>query len=204
VSWRVRRHRAEVKGLRLALLSGAATLLVILLGAALLPPLRAFWQEPVPPRDPAQVSSVLSGPPERLRIPAINIYAPLVALRLDAKGELEAPKEFHVPGWYADGTPPGDVGPAVIAGHLDSLDGKAVFYRLSELQPGDVIEVERDEQWLTFHVVSAHRYAKNRFPTAEVYGPTPDAQLRLITCGGGFDQVNRTYRDNVVVFAVAA
>jgi hypothetical protein len=72
------------------------------------------------------------------------------------------------------------------------------------LRPDDLILVQRDGKWLTFEVVSTEKFAKNKFPTAEVYGPTPDAQLRVITCGGSFDPVRRSYRDNVVVFAVAA
>jgi sortase (surface protein transpeptidase) len=172
--------------------------------AAAFPPAKALFRDaPPPPDTEIQFSQVLTGPPSRLRIPKIGVDAPLVSLRLDKQGELQAPDDFQTPGWYADGTPPGDAGPAVIAGHVDSLEGKAVFYRLPELKPSDVIEVERDGQWLSFHVTSAHRYAKNRFPTAEVYGPTPDAQLRLITCGGGFDRDRRSYYDNVVIFAVA-
>jgi sortase (surface protein transpeptidase) len=144
-----------------------------------------------------------TGPPTRLRIPSIGVDADLGPLHMDRSNQLEAPADFQKPGWYAEGTPPGDVGPAVIAGHLDSVHGKAIFYRLPELRTSDVILVQRGGKWLTFQVVSTARFAKNKFPTAEVYGPTPDPQLRLITCGGGFDPERKSYRDNVVVFAVA-
>jgi sortase (surface protein transpeptidase) len=130
------------------------------------------------------------------------VDAPLVPLRLDNAGELEAPKDYDIPGWYAEGTPPGDTGPAVIAGHVDSLAASAVFRHLADLRPGDLIEVQRAGVWLKFTVVSAGRYPKGAFPTAEVYGPTPDPQLRVITCGGPFDRARNSYRDNVVVFAI--
>jgi len=144
----------------------------------------------------------LTGPPTWLRIGKINVDAPLVPLRLDATGSLEAPKDYDTPGWYADGTKPGDTGPAVIAGHLDSLAASAVFRHLTDLRAGDLIEVQRDGIWLRFDVLATGRYPKGAFPTAQVYGPTPDAQLRLITCGGSFDRARNSYRDNVVVFAV--
>lgn len=140
--------------------------------------------------------------PTNIRIEAIGVNTALVELGLDSAGALEAPMDYGVPGWYADGTPPGDVGPAVIAGHVDSKAGPAVFYRLTELRPGDTIQVRRGERWLAFTVVSQGRYAKDHFPTAEVYGPTPDAQLRLITCGGDFDRTVNSYRDNVVIYAI--
>jgi sortase (surface protein transpeptidase) len=126
----------------------------------------------------------------------------LDALHLDATGVLTAPSKYAVAGWYADGTPPGDVGPAVIAGHVDTTSGPAVFYRLVDLRVGSAVQVQRGGQWLSFHVVRVSRYPKNAFPTAQVYGPTPDAQLRLITCGGAFDRGRRSYIDNIVVFAV--
>jgi sortase (surface protein transpeptidase) len=143
-------------------------------------------------------------PPTRLRIPAIGVDAVLESLHLDAAGALRAPKDYARPGWYADGTKPGAVGPAVIAGHVDSTRGPAVFFHLHELRVGDRVEVSRDGRWVAFQVVASSQYAKNAFPTAQVYGPTPDAQLRLLTCGGSFDQSRRSYVDNVVVFAVLA
>src|SRR4029453_18220007 len=118
-------------------------------------------------------------------------------------GALTPPKNFAKAGWYADGTRPGDVGPAVIAGHVDSKRGPAVFYKLRELQAGDLIAVTRGGKTVRFRVVSTAWYPKKSFPTAEVYGPTPDRQLRLITCGGVFDHTLRSYKDNLVVYAVA-
>jgi Sortase domain len=143
------------------------------------------------------------GPPTRVRIPAIRVDSPLEDLTLDSAGALRAPVDYARAGWYSDGTVPGDIGPAVIAGHVDSHQGPAVFFRLYQLQPDDLIQVQRGERWVIFRVVSTARYPKDRFPTAEVYGPTPDAELRLITCGGVFNRTRRSYVDNVVVYAVA-
>jgi hypothetical protein len=142
--------------------------------------------------------------PARIRIPDIGVDAPLEALHLLPDGNLAAPRAWEEAGWYADGTRPGEIGPAVIAGHIDSTHGPAVFFRLDRLRPGARIEVERAGRWLSFRAVSIAEYPKNAFPTAEVYGPTPDPQLRLITCGGAFDRGHGSYLDNTVVYAVAA
>lgn len=168
------------------------------------PPLResAWLNGRAPVSDQAFEAEPLTGPPTRLRIPAIGVDVELGPLHMDRSNQLEAPADYQKPGWYAEGTAPGDVGPAVIAGHLDSLRGKAIFYRLPELKTSDLILVQRGGRWLTFQVVSTAQFAKDKFPTARVYGPTPDPQLRLITCGGGFDAERKSYRDNVVVFAV--
>jgi LPXTG-site transpeptidase (sortase) family protein len=141
-------------------------------------------------------------PPTRVRIPAIRVDSPLEDLTLDSSGALRAPVDYARAGWYAEGTVPGDVGPAVIAGHVDSHRGPAAFFRLYQLRPDDLIQVQRGDRWVIFRVVSTARYPKDKFPTVEVYGPTPDAQLRLITCGGAFNKTRRSYVDNVVVYAV--
>ncbi|MDT4988906.1 MAG: hypothetical protein QOI74_3000 [Micromonosporaceae bacterium] len=168
----------------------------------------AGWPvEPGAPIAAADAGDALSdggtSPPTRVRMPTIRVDSPLDPLGLNAAGALRAPTNFAHAGWYADGTVPGDVGPAVIAGHVDSGSGPAVFFRLYRLRPGDPVQVRRGDRWLEFRVVSTARYPKNGFPTADVYGPTPDAQLRLITCGGTFDTQRRSYVDNVVVDAVA-
>ncbi len=142
-------------------------------------------------------------PPTRVRITKIAVDSALQSLHLDSQGALQAPTDYGKAGWYADGTVPGAPGPAVIAGHVDSKFGRAVFYRLKELRPGDVIEVQNAARGVVFRVTQVGRYAKDRFPTAQVYGPTPDTQLRLITCGGPFDPAARSYVDNVVVYAAA-
>jgi sortase (surface protein transpeptidase) len=92
----------------------------------------------------------------------------------------------------------------VVTGHVDSADGPAVFFRLRELVPGDEVLVDRaDGTTARFTVTRVERHLKDAFPTQAVYGPTADAQLRLVTCGGDFDRSARSYEDNVVVFARA-
>ncbi|MCM4083628.1 class F sortase [Paractinoplanes hotanensis] len=157
-----------------------------------------------PAGDPfGSVAVAPTGAPTRLRIGAVKIDTPLETLRIGGDGALQPPKAFAKAGWYADGTAPGDTGPAVIAGHVDSKTGPAVFYRLRELTTGDRIEVVRGGESMRFTVTAIRWYPKTEFPTEEVYGPTPDRQLRLITCGGVFDRSLRSYRDNLVVYAVA-
>jgi hypothetical protein len=164
---------------------------------------RASWVVPSQldfvPDDP-----IGTAPPTRLRIPSLNVDTGLESLALDSSGALESPKQYGEAGWFANGTMPGDAGPAVIAGHVDSRTGPAVFFRLHELIPGAKVDVERDGKWLTFSVTAVERYPKTKFPSEKVYGPTPVAELRLITCGGTFDTVRNSYRDNVVVYAVFA
>lgn len=156
------------------------------------------------PRWVAAATRAPDNPPTRLRIDTIGVDTPLEALRLDAAGALTPPQDFALAGWYAEGSVPGDAGPAVIAGHIDSYTGPAVFARLRDLDAGDTVEVDRGGRRLTFRVLAVKQYPKDRFPTDEVYAPTPNAQLRLITCGGSFDRAARSYRDNVVVYAVLA
>ena len=149
-----------------------------------------------PPRAPA-------GDPLRVRIPAIGVVAPLVPLGLNVDGALEVPR-FEEAGWYTGGSRPGDAGPAVIAAHVDSTSGPAVFYRLKQLKPGDVVHVDYGDATVTFSVRESESFAKSRFPTLEVYGPTDEPELRLITCDGTFDRRARSYTSNLVVWADAA
>jgi Sortase domain len=165
----------------------------------------------VPPRAPGFEVGDLPGrpartgsgsPPARLAIPAIGVATPLVRLGLEADGGMQVPADFGRAGWFTGGPAPGQVGPSVIAGHVDSRTGPAVFYRLRELRPGQAILVERaDGSRLRFVVEQARSYPKEGFPTAAVFGPVPEAALRLITCAGDFDRARGSYRDNLVVFA---
>jgi hypothetical protein len=157
-----------------------------------------------PPGDPfGGVTTAARGVPTRVRVAAIGLDSPLETLHVGEGDALQPPQRFDRAGWYAEGTAPGDIGPAVIAGHVDSKAGPAVFYRLRELTAGDRIEVSRGGRVLRFTVIRTAWYPKNAFPTEQVYGPTPDRQLRLITCGGVFDRRLRSYKDNLVVYAVA-
>jgi hypothetical protein len=162
-------------------------------------------ERPDRPTHAATVVTPPPSPPQVVDIPAIGVHSGLQALDLGADGTLQAPSDFNVAGWFASGTEPGQPGPAVIAGHVDSRDGPAVFYRLNELVVGDQIVVERQDGGIvTFRVTDVQRHPKDAFPADAVYGPVPGAELRLITCDGPFDRAVHSYRDNLVVFAVAA
>jgi sortase (surface protein transpeptidase) len=138
----------------------------------------------------------------RLEIPAIGVSTPLLRLGLEPDGAMQVPGDFARAGWFAEGPAPGQVGPSVIAGHVDSKTGPAVFYRLRDLRPGDPVLVERaDGSRLRFLVERSRSYPKRGFPTQDVFGPVPAAALRLITCGGEFDRARGSYRENLVVFA---
>ena len=143
--------------------------------------------------------------PTRVRIPTIGVDSGLVDLGVDDERRLVPPEDFATAGWFTGGPAPGAPGPAVIAGHVDSYRGPAVFFELADLAPGDEVLVDRaDGSTERFEVQSVDRYPKDEFPTDRVYGPTPQPELRLITCGGQFDPEERSYRDNVVVSAVLA
>jgi hypothetical protein len=140
--------------------------------------------------------------PVSLTIPAIGVRTKLVHLGLNSNGTLQVPASTAVAGWYTGSPRPGAVGAAVIAGHVDSRTALGVFYWLRILRPGDRVYVKRADGTLAvFRVTSVRAYAKDQFPTAAVYGPVPDAELRLITCGGTFDWSTGHYLSNVVVFA---
>jgi sortase (surface protein transpeptidase) len=143
--------------------------------------------------------------PVSLRIPSLGVSSDLLTLGLQDDGTVEVPPlaEDDRAGWYRNGPAPGEVGPAVLLGHVDSARwGPGVFFELGALQPGRQVEVTRsDGSVAVFAVDRVERYAKDDFPTIEVYGNTDDPQLRLITCGGEFDAAAGSYEDNVVAYA---
>jgi Sortase domain len=142
--------------------------------------------------------------PAELTVPAIGVRTPLIHLGLTLGGSLQVPSSFGAAGWYDRGPRPGAPGPAVIAGHVDSVAGPGIFYHLAALRPGDRAYVRRTDGTLAvFRVTTVRTYPKDHFPTAAIYGPAPGPQLRLITCGGTFDPARRSYLSNVVVYAVA-
>ncbi len=142
--------------------------------------------------------------PVAIAIPALGVEGPLEDLAADpVTRELAAPADPSVAGWYAAGVVPGNTGPAVVGGHVDSRSGPGVFFGLRRLVAGDLVEIRRsDGRTVRFVVSDVRRYPKDRFPTDAVYGPAPAPELRLVTCGGVFDRANRNYLDNVVVDAV--
>ena len=142
--------------------------------------------------------------PVRLTIPSIGVdTGPLVGLGVDSHGALEVPRRYEQAGWYTPGPAPGQYGPAVIAGHVDSTTGPAVFYRLGALHKDAIVTVRRaDGSTARFTVDRVVTYRKRAFPTSSVYGDTTHrAELRLITCGGPFDARTGHYDDNVVAYA---
>jgi sortase (surface protein transpeptidase) len=141
--------------------------------------------------------------PTGLAIPAVGVRTRLIRLGITATGALQVPASTAVAGWYTGSSRPGATGPAVIVGHIDSLSGPGVFFRLRQLQPGDLVYVQRGHASMAvFKVTAVRKYLKSKFPTDAVYGAVPDAELRLITCGGTFDPATGHYLSNVVVFAV--
>ncbi|MCT4351719.1 class F sortase [Streptomyces sp. Je 1-79] len=148
--------------------------------------------EPMPASDPV-----------RIRIPAIKVDAFLMRLELDAEGALQPPPATApaLAGWYADGTRPGSRGTAVLAGHLDTPAGPAVFHQLGALTRGAEIAVDRqDGRTALFTVDAVEEHQKGRFPSAKVYGDSGRPELRLITCGGGWSS-STGYQANTVVYA---
>jgi len=144
-----------------------------------------------------------TSPPVALTIPSIGVRTSnFVNLGLASDGSLQVPQDFSSVGWYAAGPSPGQLGPAILAGHVDSHNGPAIFYRLGALRPGARVTVGRKNgSTATFSVDRIQRFAKDHFPTALVYGSTNRAELRLITCGGSFDRKSGHYVENIVAFA---
>ncbi|MFI6952589.1 class F sortase [Nocardia sp. NPDC050408] len=139
--------------------------------------------------------------PVELHIPAIAVDGPLSELGLNPDRTVELPTDFQIAGWYRYGPPPGDMGSAVILGHVDSYTGPAVFYRLSSLRPGDEVHVTRaDRSVAHFLVQRVATYLKSEFPSHEVYDSQGYSALQLVTCGGEFDHTIRSYQSNVVVY----
>jgi hypothetical protein len=139
--------------------------------------------------------------PVRLRIPAIGVDSGLMDLGLLPDGSLQVPPSGFPAGWYTGGPTPGELGPAVIAGHID-WHGPGVFFKLHQLRPGDLVMVRRaDGSQPTFRIRRVAQYPKDHFPTTLVYGNLDHPGLRLITCGGSFNNQTGHYRDNIVAFA---
>ncbi|MET7984315.1 MULTISPECIES: class F sortase [unclassified Streptomyces] len=169
-----------------------------------------------PPPQPSAAQAAASGtparsvapsmphsPPDRIRIPAIGVDAPLIGLGLTPQGSLDVPpaQKKNLAGWYEAGTSPGERGTAIVAGHVDNAEGPAVFYDLGSLHKGSTVEVDRlDGRTAVFTVDAVAVYDSGSFPDAKVYGAAHRPELRVITCGGGYSRTTG-YQGNVVVFA---
>ncbi|MFG2556095.1 class F sortase [Streptomyces sp. NPDC048581] len=142
--------------------------------------------------------------PVRLLIPKISVDAPFTDLAIGSAGQLQPPPagDTNLVGWHAKGASPGEAGTSIIAGHVDTTTSPAVFASLSELEKGDRFQVLRaDGRKASFLVDSVETFDKDSFPSKRVYGDTPRARVRLITCAGDYDRKVRDYTANLVVFA---
>ncbi|MEX0825899.1 MAG: class F sortase [Acidimicrobiia bacterium] len=198
-----------VTAISVALIVGGVAAIALALSAQLSPP-----QPPLAAVDSSEPSVTGAGaalalppsPPLTIDIPAIGVHSTLQYLGLTPDNRLEVPApgpRFDEAAWYKYSATPGSIGPAVILGHVDSGGyGPSVFFDLGKLQPGDEVRITRGDGIVAiFRVDEVRRYRKVEFPTLLVYGQTPNATLRLVTCGGEFDRDTGHYLDNVIVFA---
>ncbi|GGY88224.1 class F sortase [Streptomyces nitrosporeus] len=166
------------------------------------------------PSGPAPSSSPSSGTvanpglprsePSRISIPEISVDAPFTPLSIGPSGQLNAPpaNDPNLVGWFKDAATPGERGTSVVAGHVDTKTGPAVFLLLRTLEAGNTVDITREDGVVaTFKVDSVETFSKADFPDDRVYADNGTAQLRLITCGGEYDRKAKDYKDNVVVFA---
>ena len=141
------------------------------------------------------------GDPLRIVVPSVGIDGPIVPSGLLADNTIAVPEDPKVAGWFTGASRPGELGPSVIVGHVDSRKfGLGVFWGLDKVAVGALVTVETTQAEQHFTVVAVQQIPKVDFPTADVYGVVPNASLRLITCGGSFDRSIGHYRDNVVIY----
>lgn len=140
--------------------------------------------------------------PTELSIPDIGLSTSLTNVGKQPDDTLEVPKDASIPGWYRLSPTPGEIGPSIIVGHVDSPEGPAIFWRLREMKPGQIISMKRkDNTTISFKVTEVLQFEQNNFPTERVYGNTDHSALRLITCGGAYNRLTGSYSHNTVVFA---
>ena len=149
------------------------------------------------------IQGMVRSEPVHIVIPSIKLDTTFVPpLALSADKTVSVPDNYTQVGWYSGGAAPGEVGPAVILGHVDSKAGPGVFYSLGQVQIGDIVQISRrDGTELTFEITELHRYPQSDFPTLDVYGPVNYPALRLVTCTGIYDHGKQQYSHNLVVYA---
>ncbi len=202
------KFRARVAGIAgvLLLLGGAMTIGVAILAQQHAPQPGAAARGVIGPAvSGARGPWLRRSRPLSVDIPAIGVHSQLLDLGLNANGTIQVPSLTTSAGeaaWYKYSATPGQIGAAVIEGHVDSYVGPAVFFRLGALRPGDTIDVTlADGVTAIFRVTGVREYLKDRFPSRAIYGPANYAALRLITCGGVFDYATGHYLSSTVVFA---
>ncbi|MFG1775790.1 class F sortase [Micromonospora sp. NPDC049051] len=169
-------------------------------GVSLLPDRFLAALRPAPKEFPVLPASR----PVGIAIDPIDVRAPVHAVGIAPDGTIGVPDAARAQeaGWYDQGPTPGQYGPSVIVGHVDTTTGPAVFHKLRDLRDGDRIEVARqDRSVAVFEVDSVERFDKDQLPVDEVFGDFSRPRLRLITCGGRWVGGETGYADNVVVFA---
>lgn len=142
--------------------------------------------------------------PQTISIPSLDVHNVTVEqVGLDAEKRMDVPSSFLNTGWYKFGPKPGEIGNAVIDGHLDTPTGApSVFWDIKNMQPGDSIEItDARGNTLTFSVTKVVTYETNNFPIETVFGDADQANLNLITCGGIWDRQKKDYSNRTVVFS---
>jgi sortase (surface protein transpeptidase) len=161
-------------------------------------------QQP-PAESTVPVTKPFSGTrPTNVKISKIGAESKLIAVAVNKDGKMAVPsaKTPMQAAWYQLSPVPGDVGPAIVLGHVDGNKQPGIFYKLKDVNPGDEVIVERsDGKNLKFVVEKKDQVPKDQFPEDAVYGNTDKPQLRLITCGGVFDKEEHSYKDNIIVYA---
>jgi len=158
----------------------------------------------VPTTEPTTTTGLGRSTPDRIEIPRIGATSTLTSLGLNPDQTVQVPplEQRMQAGWYNGSPTPGEIGPAVVLGHVDGQGKPGIFFRLRELRPGDEILISREDgRKLTFVVERVQQVAKAEFPADEVYGDTARPELRVITCGGAFDHSAKSYRDNTIIYA---
>jgi hypothetical protein len=202
------RSRGPTRPAAFGLPGGAVALLLgcLLVAGCQRPAAEPGERAPAPPAagPPAADAPAAVGEPVSVAIPAVGVDARVVPVGLRPDRAMELPA-VDLAGWYHPGPRPGEPGPAVLVGHVDSRRGPAVFFRLGELRRGDRIVVgQRGSCCRSFVVERVERHPKDALPVERIWGGTREPVLRLITCGGSFDRASGHYRDNIVVFARAS
>lgn len=195
---RTKRHYGFVMAFAVVVVFG-----LVYIGPLLLQQLTATKEKQLSTQEESVIQVFDRVAPMRLSIPALSIETTFVPpLGLEADQTVMVPDSYTQVGWYKHGATPGEVGSAVVLGHVDSLDGQAVFYSLGQLLPGDDIEIMREDgRVAVFTVTELRRFSQDDFPTEMIYGATDMPTLRLVTCSGSFDRGEQRYSHNLVVFA---